>query len=95
MDIKVAEVKRSWMGRGEAKSFNKAWLRRRLHAAIVRDHVAPGMYDLFAGVTFVLKVGGLGALSASRAAAADASRAAWHPRPSCVKVVRSTLDAQL
>ena len=37
--MKVAELKEELEARGEAKSGNKAWLRRRLHAAIVRDYL--------------------------------------------------------
>ena len=33
-------MKEELEARDEAKSGNKAWLRRRLHAAIVRDHLA-------------------------------------------------------
>ena len=39
MDMKVSELKEELEAREEAKSGNKAWLRRRLHAAIVRAHV--------------------------------------------------------
>ena len=39
MAMKVTELKDELEARGEAKSGNKAWLRRRLHAAIVRDHL--------------------------------------------------------
>ena len=39
MHMKVAELKEELEARGEAKSGNKAWLRRRLHAAIVRDYL--------------------------------------------------------
>ena len=34
--MKVAELKEELEARGESKTGNKAWLRRRLHAAIVR-----------------------------------------------------------
>ena len=37
--MKVAELKEELEARGEGKSGNKAWLRRRLHAAIVSDHL--------------------------------------------------------
>ena len=40
MAMKVAELKEELEARDEAKSGNKAWLRRRLHAAILRDHLA-------------------------------------------------------
>ena len=33
----VAELKEELEARGECKSGNKSWLRRRLHAAILRD----------------------------------------------------------
>ena len=33
------QLKEELEGRGEGKSGNKAWLRRRLHAAIVSDHL--------------------------------------------------------
>ena len=35
----VAELKEELEARGEGKSGNKAWLRRRLHAAIVREYL--------------------------------------------------------
>ena len=38
-DMKVAELKEELEERDEPKSGNKAWLRRRLHAAIVRKHI--------------------------------------------------------
>ena len=31
-------------GRSESKTGNKAWLRRRLHGAIVRDHLDAAVY---------------------------------------------------
>eukprot|EP00966_Prymnesium_polylepis_P002319 53447-Prymnesium_polylepis.1 len=37
MAMKVTELKEELEARDEAKSGNKAWLRRRLHAAIVRE----------------------------------------------------------
>ena len=41
MHMKVAKLKEELEARNEAKSGNKAWarLRRRLHAAIVRDYL--------------------------------------------------------
>ena len=39
MAMKVSELKEELEARDEAKSGNKAWLRRRLHAAIVREHL--------------------------------------------------------
>ena len=36
MEMKVAELREELGARGEIQSGNKAWLRRRLHAAIVR-----------------------------------------------------------
>ena len=39
MAMKVAELKEELEAREEAKSGNKAWLRRRLHAAIMREHL--------------------------------------------------------
>ena len=36
MAMTVAELKEELEARGEVKSGNKAWLRRRLHAAILR-----------------------------------------------------------
>ena len=39
MEMKVAELKEELSARGEAVSGNKAWLRRRLHAAIVRNYI--------------------------------------------------------
>ena len=37
--MKVSELKVELEARGEGKTGNKAWLRRRLHAAIVRSHL--------------------------------------------------------
>ena len=37
--MKVAELKEALEVRNEGRSDNKAWLRRRLHAAIVREHL--------------------------------------------------------
>ncbi|KOO30832.1 hypothetical protein Ctob_013295 [Chrysochromulina tobinii] len=39
MDMKVTELKEELASRDEPVSGNKAWLRRRLHAAIVREHL--------------------------------------------------------
>ena len=39
MSMKVTELKEELEARGESKTGNKAWLRRRLHAAIVRAHL--------------------------------------------------------
>ena len=39
MMMKVAELKEELEVRGEGKTGNKAWLRRRLHAAIVREYL--------------------------------------------------------
>ena len=39
MTMKVAQLKEELEARDEAKTGNKAWLRRRLHAAIVREHL--------------------------------------------------------
>ena len=39
MEMKVAELKEELGARDEPVSGNKAWLRRRLHAASVRDHL--------------------------------------------------------
>ena len=44
MAMKVAELKELLEAREEGKSGNKAWLRRRLHGAILREHLeATGM----------------------------------------------------
>ena len=43
--MKVVELKEELEVRGEGKSGNKAWLRRRLHAAIVSDHLREGQMD--------------------------------------------------
>ena len=40
MDILVRELKEELEARGEPRTGNKAWLRRRLHGAIVRAHLA-------------------------------------------------------
>ena len=42
MEMKVAELKEELAARDEPLSGNKAWLRRRLHAAIVRAHLEGG-----------------------------------------------------
>ena len=39
MEMKVTELKEELASRDEPVSGNKAWLRRRLHAAIVREHL--------------------------------------------------------
>ena len=39
MDMKVDELKEELVARSEATSGNKAWLRRRLHAAVVREYL--------------------------------------------------------
>ena len=39
MAMKVTELKEELEARGEGKTGNKAWLRRRLHGAIVRVHL--------------------------------------------------------
>ena len=39
MSMTVAQLKVELEARGEAKTGNKAWLRRRLHAAIVHAHM--------------------------------------------------------
>ena len=39
MSMKVTELKEELEARGEPRTGNKAWLRRRLHAAIVRAHL--------------------------------------------------------
>ena len=40
MAMTVAELKEELEARGESKTGNKAWLRRRLHGAIVRVYLA-------------------------------------------------------
>ena len=42
MAMKVDELKEELEARGEGKSGNKAWLRRRLHAAIVSEYIESG-----------------------------------------------------
>ena len=37
--MKVGELKEELEARGEDRTGNKAWLRRRLHAAIVREYL--------------------------------------------------------
>ena len=37
--MKVAELKEELEACGEGRTGNKAWLRRRLHAAIVREYL--------------------------------------------------------
>ena len=43
--MKVTELKEELEARGEGKSGNKAWLRRRLHAAIVSEHLREAWMD--------------------------------------------------
>ena len=45
MAMKVAELKEELEARGEPESGNKAWLRRRLHGAIVREYLEGAMAD--------------------------------------------------
>ena len=45
MEMKVAELKEELEARGEPQSGNKAWLRRRLHGAIVREYLEGAMAD--------------------------------------------------
>ena len=45
MAMKVDELKEELEERDEAKSGNKAWLQRRLHAAILREHLKLLMDD--------------------------------------------------
>ena len=45
MAMKVDELKEELEARGEAMSGSKAWLRRRLHAAIVREYLDGAMAD--------------------------------------------------
>ena len=45
MAMKVAELKEELAARDEGTSGNKAWLRRRLHAAIVREYLESAMGD--------------------------------------------------
>ena len=45
MAMKVAELKEELEARSEGKTGNKAWLRRRLHAAIVRKYVEAARGD--------------------------------------------------
>jgi hypothetical protein len=40
MDMLVRELKEELEARDQPKTGNKAWLRRRLHGAIVRAHLA-------------------------------------------------------
>ena len=47
MDMLVRELKEELEARGEPKTGNKAWLRRRLHGAIVRAHLKSGEDDNF------------------------------------------------
>ena len=43
--MKVTELKEELEARGEGKSGNKAWLRRRLHAVIVSEHLREAWMD--------------------------------------------------
>ena len=45
MAMKVNELKEELEARDEATSGNKSWLRRRLHAAIVREYLEMAMAD--------------------------------------------------
>ena len=40
MDLKVTQLKEELKERGEKRTGNKAWLRRRLHGAMLRAHLA-------------------------------------------------------
>ena len=40
MDLKVTQLKDELKARGEKRTGNKAWLRRRLHGAMLRVHLA-------------------------------------------------------
>ena len=40
MDLKVTQLKDELKERGEKRTGNKAWLRRRLHGAMLRVHLA-------------------------------------------------------
>ena len=40
MDLTVAKLKDELKERGEKRTGNKAWLRRRLHGAMLRAHLA-------------------------------------------------------
>ena len=40
MDLKVTQLKEELKERGEKRTGNKAWLRRRLHGAMLRTHLA-------------------------------------------------------
>ena len=40
MDLKVTQLKDELKERGEKRTGNKAWLRRRLHSTILADHIA-------------------------------------------------------
>ena len=42
MTMKVFELKAELEARGKGRTGNKAWLRRALHAAIVRAHLEAG-----------------------------------------------------
>ena len=44
--MKVAELKEELEAWGETKTGNKAWLRRRLHATILREYLAEMAVDL-------------------------------------------------
>jgi len=46
MSMKVIELKEELAARGEPKTGNKAWLRRRLHAAILKAHFEANQEDL-------------------------------------------------
>ena len=43
--MKVVELRAALEARGEAVSGNKAWLRRRLHAAIIHAYLAEAEAD--------------------------------------------------
>ena len=40
MDLKVTQLKDELKERGEKRTGNKVWLRRRLHGAMLRVHLA-------------------------------------------------------
>ena len=47
--MKMIELKEELEARGEGKTGNKAWLRRRLHAAIVRNFLAAMAEGMWSG----------------------------------------------
>ncbi len=56
MDMLVRELKEELEARSESKTDNKAWLRRRLHGAIVRAHLLDAKHSAHVSTVHVSTV---------------------------------------